>query len=88
MISSITFSGRNSGEPVDLGPVAPIPGLGSVTVRGVPFDFNVTVTAPFRRLAQTAASIADPGSLINRAEEQEEEPSPAQEVDPGPPGTD
>lgn len=88
VISSITFSGRNSGEPVDLGPVAPIPGLGSVTVRGVPFDFNVTVTAPFRRLAQTAASIADPGSLINRAEEQEEEPSPAQEVDPGPPGTD
>ncbi|WP_167755661.1 intermembrane phospholipid transport protein YdbH family protein [Vitreimonas flagellata] len=88
VISSITFSGRNSGEPVDLGEVAPIPGLGRVTVRGVPFDFNVTVTAPFRRLAQTAASIADPGSLIRQAEEQEEEPAPPEEVDPGAPGTD
>lgn len=88
VISSINFSGRNSGEAVDLGEVAPIPGLGRVTVRGVPFDFNVTVSAPFRRLAQTAASIADPGSLIRQAEEQEEEPAPTQEVDPGAPGTD
>lgn len=89
VISSITFSGRNSGEPVDLGEIAPIPGLGSVTVRGVPFDFNVTVTAPFRRLAQTAASIADPGSLLDQAEETPaEEPAPTQEVDPGAPGTD
>ena len=39
--------GRHSGQM--------LPGLGRVTVRGVPFDFNVTVTAPFRRLAQTAA---------------------------------
>jgi hypothetical protein len=88
VISSITFSGRNSGEAVDLGEIAPIPGLGRVTVRGVPFDFNVTVSAPFRRLAQTAASIADPGSLIRQAEEQDEEPAPIEEVDPGPPGTD
>ena len=86
VISSITFSGRNSGEPVDLGEVAPIPGLGSVTVRGVPFDFNVTVTAPFRRLAQTAATITNPGSLINQAQPQE--PEPTQEVNPGSPGTD
>jgi translocation and assembly module TamB len=67
VVSSIEFSGRNSGQPVDLGPIAPIPGLGRVTVRGVPFDFNVRVTAPFRRLAQTAATITDPGSLIDRA---------------------
>lgn len=86
VISSITFSGRNTGEPVDLGEVAPIPGLGRVTVRGVPFDFNVTVTAPFRRLAQTAATITNPGSLINQAQPQE--PEPTQEVDPSPPGTD
>src|SRR5690606_30131684 len=51
VVSSIEFSGRNSGRPVDLGPIAPVPGLGSVTVRGVPFEFNVHVEAPFRRLA-------------------------------------
>jgi translocation and assembly module TamB len=66
VISSIEFSGRNTGRPVDLGPIAPVPGLGSVTVRGVPFDFNVRVTAPFRGLARTAATITDPGSLIER----------------------
>lgn len=69
VVSSIAFSGHNSGRPVDLGPIAPIPGVGSVTVRGVPFRFNVRVTAPFRRLAQTAATITDPGSLINRNRE-------------------
>lgn len=68
VISSIEFSGHNAGRPVDLSPVAPIPGVGRVTVRGVPFDFNVRVTAPFRRLAQTAATITDPGSLINQTE--------------------
>ncbi|MBL8545032.1 MAG: YdbH domain-containing protein [Hyphomonadaceae bacterium] len=82
VISSIEFSGRNSGRPVDLGPIAPIPGVGSVTVRGVPFQFNVRVTAPFRRLAQTAATITDPGALINQQRQTEE----AQEaVDPDAP---
>jgi translocation and assembly module TamB len=65
VVSSIAFSGENAGEAVDLGPIAPIPGLGNVRVRGVPFDFNVRVTAPFRRLAQTAASITDPGVILN-----------------------
>ena len=81
VVSSIAFSGHNSGRPVDLGPIAPIPGVGSVTVRGVPFRFNVRVTAPFRRLAQTAATITDPGSLINQSREnQAQEP-----VDPDTP---
>ena len=71
VVSSIEFSGRNSGQPVDLGPVAPVPGLGRVTVRGVPFQFNVRVEAPFRRLAQTAATITDPGALINRSRGEE-----------------
>lgn len=78
VVSSIEFSGHNSGRPVDLGPIAPVPGLGRVTVRGVPFDFNVRVTAPFRRLAQTAATITDPGSLINQSREEE----PQEPVDP------
>jgi hypothetical protein len=72
VVSSIEFSGRNSGRPVDLGPIAPVPGLGDVTVRGVPFDFNVRITAPFRRLAQTAAGIANPGALLDRARDQQE----------------
>ncbi|MGD9967358.1 MAG: YdbH domain-containing protein [Hyphomonadaceae bacterium] len=70
VVSSIAFSGRNTGRPVDLGPIVPAPGLGNVTVRGVPFRFNVRVTAPFRQLAQTASTITDPGSLIERANPQ------------------
>jgi hypothetical protein len=85
VISSIVFSGENSGRPVDLGPIAPIPGVGRVTVRGVPFDFNVRVTAPFRRLAQTAASITNPGSLINQARDQDQDAAPPEPVDQPPP---
>ncbi|MEQ1709001.1 MAG: YdbH domain-containing protein, partial [Terricaulis sp.] len=81
VVSQIAFSGENTGQAMDLGPVAPIPGLGRVTVRGVPFDFNVTVTAPFRRLAQTAASFTDPGALLDQAEQAGEERA----VDPPPP---
>jgi len=63
VISQIEFSGRNSGRPVEMGDMTAIPGIGSVTVRGVPFDFNVRISAPFRSLARTAATITDPGSL-------------------------
>ncbi len=80
VISSIDFSGHNSGDAVDLGPIMSLPGVGRVTVRGVPFDFNVRVTAPFRRLAQTAASITDPGSLIDQARPA----NPDEAVDPEP----
>jgi hypothetical protein len=80
VVSAIEFSGENEDRPVDLGPIAPIPGVGSVTVRGVPFDFNVRVTAPFRRLAQTVASITDPGAILDSARDQE----PPETVDPAP----
>ncbi|HVV34231.1 MAG TPA: YdbH domain-containing protein [Vitreimonas sp.] len=65
IVSQIQFTGRNSGEPVDLGAIANVPGVGHVTVRGVPFDFHVNVTAPFRSLAETAATIADPIHLLH-----------------------
>jgi len=71
VVSSIDFSGHNSGDAVDLGPIISVPGVGHVTVRGVPFDFNIHLTAPFRRLAQTAASITDPGTIINSARPQD-----------------
>jgi hypothetical protein len=91
IVSSIEFSGHNTGRAVDLGEIAPIPGVGAVTVRGVPFDFNVRVSAPFRSLAQTAATITDPSVILNRAQENdddEEIPGAADEqVDQGAPGT-
>ncbi|MCR6645525.1 MAG: YdbH domain-containing protein [Terricaulis sp.] len=79
VVSDILFSGENVGEPIDLTPVASLPGLGEVRMLGVPFRFNVKVTAPFRRLADTAATIIDPGSLIrqgNQAREGEVDPEP------------
>lgn len=76
VISSIRFSGENSGEPIDLGPITQVPGVGNVSVRGVPFNFNVQVTAPFRRLAQTAASVSDPGVILDRANDLNEEVDP------------
>jgi hypothetical protein len=81
VVSSIEFSGQNTGRPVDLGPIAPVPGFGRVAVRGVPFDFNIHVTAPFRGLANTAASIIDPGVILERAREQED-PVPVDEEAP------
>ena len=74
VVSSIDFSGHNSGEAVDLGPIMQVPGVGHVTVRGVPFDFNIHLTAPFRRLAQTAASITDPGTILHNAQTPSQEP--------------
>lgn len=71
VISSIRFRGENTGSAVDLGDITPIPGVGNVAVRGVPFAFNVTITAPFRRLAQTMSSISNPGVILDRAEEPE-----------------
>jgi hypothetical protein len=90
VVSSIRFSGVNAGQPVDLGPIAPVPGIGNVEVRGVPFLFNVSVTAPFRRLAETAATIIDPGSILDRmgtdGETLPENPE-NQPVDQSPPGS-
>ncbi|WP_395645037.1 YdbH domain-containing protein [Terricaulis sp.] len=73
VVSAISFSGHNSGRPVDVSPIADLPGVGSVTARGVPFHFNVQVHAPFRRLADTAATIIDPETILNRSEAIEQE---------------
>jgi hypothetical protein len=90
VVSSIEFSGHNQGGAVDLGDIAPIPGVGAVAVRGVPFDFNVRISAPFRSLAQTAATITDPSVILNRAQEDDEEEIPGaadEQVDQAAPGT-
>lgn len=76
IISDIEFTGENVGEPIDLSPIATLPGVGRVTMVGVPFRFNVKVTAPFRSLAQTAATIINPGSLIDPDRLRQEEVDP------------
>lgn len=80
VVSTVQFSGRNTGRDVDLGDITPVPGIGDVTVRGVPFNFHVTVTAPFRRLAQTAATFTDPASMLDQA--RQAGPSQPPQVDP------
>ncbi|MBY0563518.1 MAG: YdbH domain-containing protein [Hyphomonadaceae bacterium] len=90
VVSSIEFSGENRGEPIDLAALSDVPGVGRVTVRGVPFDFNVRITAPFRSLARTAASITDPGVILDRAREAaepEEPPEPVANPAPQPDNT-
>jgi translocation and assembly module TamB len=65
VISQINFSGENTGESVDLTPIAGTPLGSTMSARGVPFRFRVQVTAPFRALAQTADRITNPVDLLN-----------------------
>lgn len=82
VVSEIVFSGHNSGRPVDVTPIAQVPGVGRVTAHGVPFHFNVQVHAPFRRLADTAATIIDPENILDRAHRVEEEQEGAAQTPP------
>jgi hypothetical protein len=84
LVSSIQFHGHNSGSPVDLGPIAPLPGLGHVSVRGVPFAFQVHLTAPFRSLAETAASISNPTVILHHARNAGPDPAPVDQQPPAP----
>ena len=82
IVSDIEFSGENSGEPIDLSNMIDLAGVGNVSMTGVPFRFNVRVTAPFRSLANTAATIINPGSLLER----ERRNGPEVDPDGEPPG--
>ncbi|MBS0385951.1 MAG: YdbH domain-containing protein [Proteobacteria bacterium] len=84
IVSAIQFHGHNSGRPVDLGPIGAVPGLGHITVHGVPFAFQVQVTAPFRSLAETAASLSNPNAILTRARNAEPAPQPVDQRPQGP----
>jgi len=85
LVSSIQFSGENTGRDVEIasGPSG-VPGLGEIRVRGVPFAFNVNVTAPFRRLADTAAGFSDASGLVDQAigRNDEKDPGDPDSIDP------
>lgn len=79
VVTRINFTGVNQ-DPVQLSELAG--GVPVVGPRGIPFRFNVGVTAPFRRLAATAASVTDATSVIDIAPQR---PAPAVEAEAGPP---
>jgi hypothetical protein len=75
IVSAISFSGRNN-APTQLGEGSPLPGLGNVRIAGVPFAFNVHITAPFRSLADTAAGLSDARTAIDSALHNQTQPEP------------
>jgi hypothetical protein len=66
VIAAIVFTGHNQAalNMTSATPAAFIPVVGRP---GIPFKFNVRITAPFRTLAQTAAGISDPAIHVRRA---------------------
>lgn len=60
LVTAIRFTGTNE-APVE--PAAGVP----LRTAGLPFKFNVTVRAPFRRLLGTAASFSDAREIIKSA---------------------
>ena len=73
LVSAINFTGYNRGDNVEIGELAAVPGLSDVRVSGVPFAFNVQITAPFRALADTAQSLTDARGVVSQALEREPE---------------
>jgi len=62
LVTAINFRGANNGN-LNLGGGTPL----TTSVAGVPFIFNVRVTAPFRQLGEMAAGAFDPRRAIGQA---------------------
>jgi translocation and assembly module TamB len=63
VVANLRFRG------VNVAPVEIAPGLGRVArADGLPFRFNVSVTAPFRALAESAKNAANPLDLLRAAQ--------------------
>jgi hypothetical protein len=84
LVTQIQFSGENTGRNVELG--ASVGGMEAMRVSGVPFRFNVSITAPFRGLSETVSSITDPGAILeqDRRRESEAEGEAPEAVDQAP----
>lgn len=70
LVTSLAFSGESQ-QPVRAGGMLP------AFAPGVPFRFNVAITAPFRRLLGTAAGLSDARPLIDAARTSAERPPEA-----------
>ena len=78
LVTAIRFAGTNEAA------VAAAGGL-PLSATGVPFKFNVTVRAPFRRLLGTAASFGDARAVIRAAQQPVPVALPGSRPDPVPP---
>jgi hypothetical protein len=66
----IAFTGVNTAPIRDMQSLAPIPGLTLGEATGLPFDFDVSVTAPFRRLLRTYQGVVDARTYARQALDQ------------------
>jgi translocation and assembly module TamB len=61
MVTNVVFNGVNRGQ------VGGAPSAFAKSFIGLPFIFNVRISAPFRGLMSTAQSFVDPSSLIQNS---------------------
>ncbi|MBI1251260.1 MAG: hypothetical protein GC189_07300 [Alphaproteobacteria bacterium] len=73
VVTDIRFRGRNEAA-ADLGAITAAPGGVQLNARGIPFVFNVNISAPFRSLADTAATITDGRRALDQFGRGEEAP--------------
>lgn len=78
---NLSFAGINTTPLRDTETLIPIPGLQTEQPVGLPFAFDVSVTAPFRKLLESYQGTVDAWSVARRALDTES----ATPVDPAPP---
>ena len=77
----VQMEGLHTGEDLDLSEIIPLPGT-RATADDVPFQFDISVHAPFRELVNTGAGINDARRYLPRAIEEATEPEAEPSLDP------